>query len=104
MRKSGVQDTKIICCNRFSILLSIYDVNISSDRSNILEYPEFVVIRKEFRFAMEIFYLGVEQFLEAIMNREPTRFLYNLGTKAYLSCSLFKYSIIASCFSTGFLL
>ena len=53
-----------------------------------MEYPEFVVIRKEFKFMMKIFYLGVslntletaldkglvEQLLEAIMNREPTEF------------------------------
>ena len=96
MRKCGVQSTKFLCCNRFSFLLSIYDANIFNDRINILEYPEFVIIRKEFRFRMEIFYLGVNkfkyienyfsfdkcfvgQFLEAIMNREPTEFLYNLG-------------------------
>ena len=62
MRTCGVQSTKVICCNRFSFLLSIYDVNIFNDRNNILEYPEFVVIRKEFRYTMEIFYLGVNKF------------------------------------------
>ena len=62
MRKCGVQSTKVICCNRFSFLLSIYDVNIFSDRINILEYPEFAVIKKEFRFTMEMFYLGVNNF------------------------------------------
>ena len=61
MKKCGVQSTKVICCNRFSFLLSVY-VNIFNDRINILEYPEFVVIRKEFRFTMEIFYLGVNKF------------------------------------------
>ena len=30
--------------------------------SNISEYPEFVVIRKGFRFTIEIFYLGVKKF------------------------------------------
>ena len=87
MRKSGVQSAKVICCI-YSFLLSIYEVNVVNDRINILEYPEFVVIRKEFRFMMKIFYLGVslntletaldkglvEQLLEAIMNREPTEF------------------------------
>ena len=58
----GVQSTKVICCNRFSFLLSIYDVNIFNDRINILEYPEFAVIKKEFRFTMEMFYLGVNNF------------------------------------------
>ena len=91
MRKCGVQSTTVICCNRFSFLLSIYDVNIFNDRINVLEYPKLIVIRKKFRFTMEILYLGVnrletalykgfvERFLEAIMNREPTRFLCNLG-------------------------
>ena len=45
-----------------AFLLSVYDVNIFNDRINILEYPEFVVIRKDFRFLMEIFYLGVNKF------------------------------------------
>ena len=94
MRKSGVQSAKVICCIH-SFLLSIYEVNVVNDRINILEYPEFVVIRKEFRFMMKIFYLGVslntletaldkglvEQLLEAIMNREPTEFLCNLGIR-----------------------
>ena len=94
MRKSGVQSAKVICCI-YSFLLSIYEVNVVNDRINILEYPEFVVIRKEFRFMMKIFYLGVslntletaldkglvEQLLEAIMNREPTEFLCNLGIR-----------------------
>ena len=62
MRKCGVEITKVICCNRVSFLLSIYDVNMSSDRMNILEYPDFVVIRKEFRFTMEIFCLRVNNF------------------------------------------
>ena len=62
MRKSGVQSTKVICCNKFSFPLSIYDVNIFNDRINILQYPEFAVIRKEFRFTIEIFYLGVNKF------------------------------------------
>ena len=62
MRTCGVQSPKVICCNRFSFLLSIYDVNIFNDRINILKYPEFVVIRKEFRYTMEIFYLGVNKF------------------------------------------
>ena len=67
---------------------------------NILEYPEFVVIRKEFRFTIETFYFEinkfkyignycgqgfVEQFLEAIMNREPTGILYNLGIQYIIS-------------------
>ena len=87
MRKSGVQSAKVICCI-YSFLLSIYEVNVFNDRIKILEYPEFVVIRKEFKFMMKIFYLGVslntletaldkglvEQLLEAIMNREPTEF------------------------------
>ena len=94
MRKSGVQSAKIICCI-YSFLLSIYEVNVFNDRIKILEYPEFVVIRKEFKFMMKIFYLGVslntletaldkglvEQLLEAIMNREPTEFLCNLGIR-----------------------
>ena len=46
----------------FSFLLSIYDVNIFNDRINILEYQEFVVIRKEFRFTMETFYGEVNNF------------------------------------------
>ena len=57
--KSYVESrTKVVC----SFLLSIYDVNIFIDRINILEYPELVVIRKEFRFTMEVFYLGVNKF------------------------------------------
>ena len=94
MRKSGVQSAKVICCI-YSFLLSIYEVNVFNDRIKILEYPEFVVIRKEFKFMMKIFYLGVslntletaldkglvEQLLEAIMNREPTEFLCNLGIR-----------------------
>ena len=39
----GVQSTKVIYCNRFSFLLSIYNVNIFNERINILEYPEFVI-------------------------------------------------------------
>ena len=62
MRKYGVQRTAVLRCNRFSLLLSIYDVNIFNDRINILEYPEFAVIKKEFRFTMEMFYLGVNNF------------------------------------------
>ena len=62
MRKYGVQSTKVICWNRFSFLFSIYDINIFNKRLNILEYPEFVVIGKEFRFTMELFYLGVNKF------------------------------------------
>ena len=54
--------TRVICCNRFSFRLPIYDINIFSGRINILEYPESIVIRKEFRFPMEIFYLGVNKF------------------------------------------
>ena len=92
MRLCDAQHIKVICCNRF--LLSVYVVNIFNDRIIILEYPGFVVIRKESRFTMKIFYLGVnilsaletaldqgfvEQFLEAIKNREPTGFLSNLG-------------------------
>ena len=94
MRKSGVQSAKVICCI-YSFLLSIYEVDVFNDRIKILEYPEFVVIRKEFKFMMKIFYLGVslntletaldkglvEQLLEAIMNREPTEFLCNLGIR-----------------------
>ena len=61
MRKCGVQSTKVICCNRFCFHVSIYDVNIFNDRINVLEYPEFVVVRKQFRFTMEIFCLGVNE-------------------------------------------
>ena len=45
-----------------SFLISIYDVNIFSDMINILECTEFDVIRKECRFTMEIFCLGVSKF------------------------------------------
>ena len=62
MGKCGLQSTKVVCCNRFSFLLSIYNVNIFNDKINILEYPEFAVIKKEFRFTMKIFYLGVNKF------------------------------------------
>ena len=62
MRKCGVQSTKVTCCNRFGFLLSIYDVNTFHDRINTLEYPELVVISKEFRFTMEIFCLGINKF------------------------------------------
>ena len=58
MRKVDVQITSVICCKRFGFLLSSYDVIIFNDMSNILEYPEFVVTRKEFRFMMKIFNLG----------------------------------------------
>ena len=50
MRKFDVQSTKVICCNRFS------------DKINVLEYPEFVVIRKEYKFTMEIVYFEVNKF------------------------------------------
>ena len=62
MRTCGVQSTKVIGCNRFSFLLSTYDVNIFNGRINISEYPECVVIRKEFRYTMKIFYLAVNKF------------------------------------------
>ena len=58
MRKYGVQRTAVLRCNRFSLLLSIYDVNISNDRINILDYPDFDVIRKEFRFCDGNFLFG----------------------------------------------
>ena len=57
-RKSDIQSTKVICHKKFSVLLSIYDVNVSNDWIN----PEFVVIRKEFKFTVEIFYWGVNKF------------------------------------------
>ena len=57
-RKSDIQSTKVICHKKFSVLLSIYDVNISNDWIN----PEFVVIRKEFKFTVEIFYWAVNKF------------------------------------------
>ena len=36
---------------------------------NILEYPEFVVIRKEFKLKIEIFYLGVLNTLETSFDK-----------------------------------
>ena len=115
MRKCGVKSTKVICCGRFSFLSSIYDIDTFNDRINVLEYPEFFVIRKEFRFMMENFYLGVkfklkkfkdirncfgqslldkgfvEQFLEAIMNREPTGFLYVIWGSNTLLAKFYLY-------------
>ena len=101
MRKYGVQSTKVICWNRFSFLFSIYDINIFNMRLNIFEYIEFVVIGKEFRFMSIWEYISldtletalekgfVEQFLEAIMNREPTGFLCNLGIQYFIGKLLF---------------
>ena len=87
----GVQSTKVIYCNRFSFLLSIYNVNIFNERINILEYPEFVIdLDLWWEFSIwEYISLNIletaldkgfiEDFLEAIMYREPTGFLCNLG-------------------------
>ena len=77
MRKCGVQSTKVICCNRF-----IYDVNIFNDRINILELPEFVVIRKEFGFMTYIFYLWVNKF-KYIGNCFGQRLSWTVFTSCY---------------------
>ena len=53
---------KVMCYDRFSFLLPLYDVNMFNDWIDILDYLEFVVIRKKFRFTMKIFYLGVNKF------------------------------------------
>ena len=46
----------------FFFLFMMLNDRIFNDRVNILKYPEFVVIRKEFRSTMEIFYFVVNKF------------------------------------------
>ena len=87
-RKSYIQSTKIICRKRFSVLLSIYDVNISNDWIN----PEFVVIRKEFKFTVEIFYLGVNKF-KYIGNCFGQRFSLNTFKKILWTKNLMNFSV-----------
>ena len=54
----GIQSTKSYIAVDLAFFFSICDVNTFNDRINILEYPEFVVSRRDFRFKDRNFLFG----------------------------------------------